>query len=74
VKKFVKPNKGTKMREGKGKFVNHPTRTGQKLYDKFYIYVPTEVARDGTFPFKVGDEVSIRIEDNRLIIEKTKTE
>jgi len=33
-----------------------------KLYDKFYIYVPTEVARGRTFSFKVGDEISIKIE------------
>jgi hypothetical protein len=68
----VKPNKETKMREGKGKFLNHPTQTGNKLYDKFYIYIPTEVARDGTFPFKVGETVSITIANNKLIVEKMK--
>ena len=58
------------MREGEGKFVNHPTRTGKKLYDKFYIYIPTQVAKDGTFPFKEGDKVKIRIENDKLVIEK----
>ena len=58
------------MREGEGKFVNHPTRTGGKLYDKFYIYIPTQVAKDGTFPFKEGDKVKIRIENDKLVIEK----
>lgn len=62
------------MREGKGKFVNHPTRTGKKLYDKFYIYVLTEVARDETFPLKIGDEVNIKIENSKLTVEKMKTE
>lgn len=60
----------TNLREGKGRFINRPTRTGRKTYDKFFIYVPTEVARDGTFPFKVGDEVFIRVENNKLTIQK----
>ena len=66
----MRPNMVTKMREGEGKFVNHPTRTGGKLYDKFYIYIPTQVAKDGTFPFKEGDKVKIRIENDKLVIEK----
>jgi len=60
------------MLEGKGKFINRPTQTGGKLYDKFFIYVPTEVARDGLFPFKIGEIVKVRIDEknNRLIIKK----
>lgn len=69
---MVTPNWGYKMIEGKGGFINRPTTTGGKLYDKFFIYVPTEIARDGLFPFKAKEEVKIRIdrENNRLIIEK----
>jgi hypothetical protein len=40
------------MLEAEGKFINRPTQTGKKLYDKFFIYVPTEVARDGLFSFQ----------------------
>jgi len=58
------------MREGKGRFINRPTRTGGRTYDKFFVYIPTEVARDGTFPFREGEEVIIRIEEERLVIEK----
>lgn len=60
------------MLEGKGKFINRPTKTGKKLYDKHFIYVPTELARDSSFPFRVKDELNIRIDkdNNRLIIEK----
>lgn len=72
LKDFVTPNEDTKMREGKGRFINRPTRTGGRTYDKFFVYVPTEVARDGTFPFKEGEEVIIRIDDRRLVIEKLK--
>ena len=51
-----------KMIEGKGKVVNRPTKTGKRMYDKFYIYVPTAVAKDGLFPFSAGEEVVVRIE------------
>ena len=66
----MKPNKVTIMREGEGKFVNHPTRTGKKLYDKFYIYIPTQVAKNGTFPFKEGDKLHVKIKGRTLIIRK----
>jgi hypothetical protein len=61
-----------KMLDGEGKFINRPTQTGGKLYDKFSVYVPTEVARDGTFPFKKNERVKVRIdaENRQLIIEK----
>ena len=60
------------MIESEGKFINRPTQTGKKLYDKFFVYVPTDVARDGLFPFKTNDRVKVKIdtENNRLIIEK----
>ena len=64
----MRPNKVTKMRKGEGRFVNHPTRTGRKLYDKFYIYVPTQVAKDGTFPFKEGDKVEVEIKGKTLLV------
>ncbi|MBN1860304.1 MAG: hypothetical protein JW840_02460 [Candidatus Thermoplasmatota archaeon] len=67
------PNWDYTMIEGKGAFINRPTRTGKKLYDKFFIYVPTELARDSSFPFKTNDELKIRIDqkNRRLILEKT---
>jgi hypothetical protein len=63
-----------KVLEGKGKFLNRKTKTANKDYDKFFIYVPAEVARDGTFPFKPQDEVTIRIDSvkKRLVVERTK--
>ena len=54
-------------RTGKGKVVN---RGGK--YPKIFIYVPMDVVKDSTFPFKVGEDVSVTIDDDRLIIEKTK--
>jgi hypothetical protein len=60
------------MIEGYGKLINRPTQTGGKTYDKFFVYVPIEVARDSAFPFKANERVKVKIdlEKERLIIEK----
>ena len=50
------------MIEGEGSFINRITKTGKKSYDRFFIYVPTEVARDSGFPFNPGDSVKIKID------------
>jgi len=65
-------NKGNKMRTGKGTFINRRTKTGKKSYDRFFIYVPTEVARDCTFPFKEGDKVEIEINGEAVTVTKAK--
>ncbi len=61
-----------KMLESESKLVNRPTQTAGKLYDKFYVYVPTEVAKDSAFPFKSDEKVRVKIDvkNKRLIIEK----
>jgi hypothetical protein len=60
------------MKEAYGKLINRPTQTGGKTYDKFFIYVPIEVARDTAFPFKANEKlkVIIDIENKRLIVEE----
>jgi hypothetical protein len=66
-------NGGNKLvSKGRGKFTNRPTKTGRRTYDKFFIYVPTEVARDSTFPFKDGDviEVEIDAKGKRLLVKR----
>jgi len=50
---------------GKGKIVDR----GWK-YRKVFVYVPKEVASDTSFPFEIGEDVTVRIEGKRLIIEK----
>ena len=55
--------------EGEGIFNNYPPKTKGKKYDKFSIYIPTEVARDSHFPFKLRDRVKVRIVGASLIIE-----
>ena len=63
------------MQKGKGRFFNRPTISKGKKYDKFFIYIPTEVARDTNFPLKDGDrvEVEVEIKDETLIIKKVKS-
>ena len=51
--------------EGKGKIYNHAKNL-------VIIYVPAKVHRDAQFPFKPRDEVNIRIDRQRLIIEPKK--
>jgi hypothetical protein len=45
-----------------GKFINRPTKTGDRVYDKFFIYIPTGLARDSAFPFKPGDQVVLELD------------
>ena len=51
--------------EGKGKVIDRG-----KKYKKIFIYIPKEVASDTSFPFKIGDHVTVKIEGKKLIIEK----
>lgn len=39
------------------------------------IYIPATIVRDGSYPFKLGDEVVVRLdpEGKRLIISKKET-
>ena len=59
--------------EGIGKVIGRKTRTNEKDYVKTWIYVPTKVAEDSSFPFEHGDEVIIKIDietENIKILKK----
>lgn len=58
--------------KGEGRLINRPTKTGEQIYDKFFIYVPTEVARDSTFPFKSGDVLRLEVDPKRKEIRITR--
>lgn len=49
--------------EGKGKLT-------KPVSNRTMIYVSVDVARDSAFPFKAGDDLWLRIEDGRLIVER----
>jgi hypothetical protein len=59
------------MRTGIGTFINRRTKTGKKTYDRFFFYIPTELARDATFPFNENDKVHYEIKDQKVIVTKT---
>jgi len=42
--------------------------TGSK--GRIWIYIPSGVANDSAFPFKIGDKVNVKIEEGALIIQK----
>lgn len=50
---------------GTGRFINRPTTTGKRTYDKFFIYIPTELARDSNFPIIQGEEVEVTIDQEK---------
>jgi hypothetical protein len=53
--------------------MNRPTKTGKRAYDKFYVYIPAEIARDGLFPFRDGDEVTVTLDakGKRVVLGKS---
>ena len=43
---------------------------GHKVSRTLYLRVPSRIAQDSAFPFKPGEKVIIRIEGNKLVVEK----
>ncbi len=70
------PNSEQMVTEGQGRLINRKTKTANKDYDRFFIYVPTEVARDGLSPFKEGDKLTMKIDakNKRLIVQKAQAQ
>lgn len=54
------------VKSAKGRVVDR----GTAKYSKIFVYVPRLVSADSTFPFQTGEEVTVTIEGERLIIEK----
>ncbi|MEM2897301.1 MAG: hypothetical protein QXG01_07025 [Candidatus Bathyarchaeia archaeon] len=53
------------MREGRSKF-NIPSRAGSTGV----IYIPADVVKDSSFPFQQNEEIVVKIEGEKLIIER----
>ena len=60
------------MLEGKSKIINRSRKSKGKHYDSLFIYIPSDVTKDSTFPFGSDEEVIVRIDKDRLVIEKSK--
>jgi hypothetical protein len=60
------------MLESESKIINRPTRTAKKQYDKLFVYIPTELAKDSAFPFTANEKIKIKIDptNKKLTIEK----
>jgi hypothetical protein len=54
-------------KEGKGRIIQLSERARTR-----YVSVPADVAGDDRFPFGTGEEVTVRIEEdkNRVVVEK----
>lgn len=58
------------MLEGYAKIVL-PTRSDRSKTG--ILYIPADVVKDSSFPFQPDQEVVIRIDGNRLVIEEMQT-
>ncbi len=51
--------------EGYGSFYEHAK-------GRLVLYIPADVKKDSRFPFEVGERVRIRIDRERLVVEKSR--
>lgn len=49
-----------------------PGRLERPEANRTRLYISTKVAEDSAFPFKPGDQLVVRIDGRRLIVEKAK--
>ena len=49
--------------ESSGRFYEHAK-------GRVVLYISTDLHKDSAFPFKVGDNVKIKIDGKRLVVEK----
>ena len=47
-----------------------PVESRGKEYQSAYVTIPSEMVKDTSFPFKIGDQLVIRIEGKRLVLEE----
>ncbi len=57
---------------GFGRIINRISKAKGKEYDRFFLYLPVDLARDERFPFEEDEKVMIRIDETnkRLVVEK----
>ena len=59
--------------QGVGRVVRYRFKDSKgRVYEKTWVYIPTDVANDTAFPFKPGERVLVKIdiENKRLLIER----
>jgi hypothetical protein len=50
------------------------TKINKATGSRHTIYLRTDIVNDSNFPFKVGEPLILRIEGDKLIIEREKTQ
>jgi crotonobetaine/carnitine-CoA ligase len=56
------------MKKGKGKITSK--KSGNSRYESVWLYIPSKLVKDSSFPFIDKEEVSIEIENEKLIVSK----
>jgi hypothetical protein len=59
-------------RSGVGSVIGRKSVSKGRRYERIWIYVPTKVSEDTSFPFKVGDPclVQLDLEKKQLVVKK----
>ena len=65
MKKYISSSMTEKT--GSGKIT---IKTSGKGYENYWIYVPSSIAKDPSFPFKKPEKVKIELKNGKLIISK----
>jgi len=56
------------MKTGKGRITEKTS--GNRGYKSTWLYIPSKLSKDETFPFKDGERVLVDVKDNQLIVKK----
>ena len=49
--------------EGQGRLYEH-------VKGRIVLYIPADVHKDSAFPFEIGEQVKVKIDGKRLVVEK----
>ncbi len=52
----------------------HKNKSEGHYYDQWRLYIPSTLSKDNDFPFRPGQKVLIKMDKERLIIEKAPEE
>jgi hypothetical protein len=58
------------MLEAKTRFTERVVTAKGHHYTQMVLYVPKDLVKDSQFPFKAGQDLTMRIEGGRVILEK----
>ncbi|MFW9827474.1 MAG: AMP-binding protein [Candidatus Thorarchaeota archaeon] len=56
------------MKKGQGRIISK--KSGNRDYRSFWMYIPSKIAKDRSFPFRDKEEVLIELKGSKLIVQK----